>query len=511
MKQAGEPPSGLRPDPLAPEVLLTVEEMRAADRLAIERGAAGWDLMQAAGRAVAAEAQRRWDRRPALVLCGPGNNGGDGYVAAHELRRAGWPVRVALLGGAARLQGDAARAAALWNGPVEALEPAVLERAELVIDALFGAGLARPPEGAAAATIAAMNGRGMPCLAVDLPSGIDGDSGQILGAAVQAAATVTFFRRKPGHLLYPGRAMAGDVAVADIGIPAAVLGDIQPRQFENTPALWRHLLRKPRWDDNKYTRGQLLIAGGDIMTGAARLAARAARRVGTGMVATVCSRSAHGIYALDSAGVVTLIADSDAAFEQLLADGRRNAILIGPGHGGGAPTRARTLAVLRTGRAAVLDADALTCFADAPRELIDALHPNVVVTPHEGEFRRAFPDIPATVGKLARARLAARLSRATVLLKGADTVIAAPDGAAVINANAPAGLAVAGTGDVLAGIVGGLLAQKWPPAAAAAAAAWIHGLAAELAAGKEENSILPEDVIDKIGESKIGVFHNSMI
>src|SRR6185295_2827951 len=217
--------------------ILTVAEMARADALAISGGIPGLTLMEAAGEAVAREVRRRWPRGPVAMLCGPGNNGGDGFVAARLLQEAGWPVRLAVLGERAALRGDAAAAAAGWAGEVVPLSPAILDRAALVVDALFGAGLGRPLEGAARAVAEAVNARQLPCLAVDLPSGVQGDTGQVLGAALQATATVTFFRRKPAHLLLPGPALAGEIVVADIGIPATVLDEIRPTLFENTPRL----------------------------------------------------------------------------------------------------------------------------------------------------------------------------------------------------------------------------------------------------------------------------------
>lgn len=492
-----EEQSETSPDPQSQWALLTVAEMQHADRLAVARGISSWTLMQAAGNAVAREARLRWDRPATLVLCGPGNNGGDGFVAAKALRGAGWPVRIALLGNVTQLKGDAALAAAAWGGPVEDLTPS-LNSAELVIDALFGAGLTRPLEGIAAATVTAINDGKIPCLSIDLPSGVDGDTGQILGHAPQAQTTVTFFRRKTGHLLYPGRALSGELVIADIGIPAETLTEIAPRQFENHPELWRDGLRLPRWSDHKYTRGSLLIAGGDEMTGAGRLAARAARRVGVGLVTVACSSATHPIYALDSPGAVTRVADSDAEFADLVADGRRSAFLIGPGYGSGQRTRVRTLDILRTGKPAVLDADALTSFAANPRELFDALHADVVLTPHEGEFARLFPAISPASGKLARARAAAQAAGATVVLKGADTVIAASGGLlAAINSNAPPSLAVAGSGDVLAGLIAGLMGMGMRPYMAALAGVWLQGRAAALA---REFPII-EDVNNNIGSA----------
>ena len=458
--------------------IVTVAEMARADALAIAGGVPGLTLMEAAGEAVAREVRRRWPRGPAAVLCGPGNNGGDGFVAARLLREAGWPVRLALLGERTALRGDAADAAARWTGAIATLSPAILDGATVAIDALFGAGLARPLEGAARAAVEAVNARRLPCLAVDLPSGVQGDSGQVLGAAPQATATVTFFRRKPAHLLLPGRALAGEVVVADIGIPAAVLDEIRPALVENTPVLWLDRFPWPRLADHKYRRGHLLIAGGEVMTGAARLAARAARRIGTGLVTLACTRASHPIYAADSAGLITAMADDGAGFAALLADTRRNALLIGPGHGVTPQTRQRTLAGLAAGKACVIDADALTVFADRPHDLFDAAHSPCLLTPHEGEFARLFPDLAGLPGKVDRARQAAARAAITVLLKGADTVIAAPDGRAAINGNAPPTLATGGSGDVLAGMAAGLMAQGLAPFEAAAAAAWLHGDAA---------------------------------
>lgn len=458
--------------------LLTVAEMSRADALTIAAGTPGLALMEAAGAAVAREVRRRWPRGPVAVLCGPGNNGGDGAVAARHLREAGWPVRLALLGDRAALHGDAATAFARWNGDIAPLTPGVLDGAALAVDALFGAGLARPVDGVAGDVVESLNARRLPCLAVDLPSGVEGDTGQVLGAAPRATATVTFFRRKPAHLLLPARVLSGEVVVADIGIPEAVLGEIRPTLFENTPALWLDRFPWPRLRDHKYSRGHLLIAGGAAMTGASRLAARGARRIGAGLVTIASTRAAHAIYAGDMPGTIAAIADGEADFAALLADERRNALLIGPGHGVSPTTRAYTLAGLAAAKVCVIDADALTVFAEEPDALFGAIRGPCLLTPHEGEFGRLFPDLRKLPGKVERAREAASRARSVVLLKGADTVIAAPDGQAAINSNAPATLATGGTGDVLAGLAAGLLAQGMPGFEAAAAAAWIHGEAA---------------------------------
>ncbi len=456
--------------------LLSVAEMYAADRGAIARGISGVRLMEAAGQAIANEILRRWASRPVAILCGPGNNGGDGFVVARLLRDAGWPVTVALLGERDALAGDAKINAGRWQGEVRPLSPDVLDGAELAVDALFGAGLARPLDGVALAAVRRLASLGIPCVAVDVPSGVHGDTGLVLGEAADADLTVTFFRRKPGHLLLPGRVRAGQVVVADIGIPESVLEEIAPRTWANGPALWGGLFPWPRLADHKYTRGHALIAGGNAMTGAGRLAARAARRVGAGLLTVAAGPAAVGVYAADAPGVLTQPFTTADEFAGILDDPRFNAALIGPGNGVNRTTHDIALAVARHGRRLVLDADGLTVFGDAPAELFEAIRGvECVLTPHEGEFSRLFR---MTGDKLTRARKAAEMSGAVVLLKGADTVIAHPDGRAAINENAPPALATAGAGDVLAGLIAGLLAQGMPSFEAACAGCWLHGDAA---------------------------------
>ncbi len=459
--------------------LLTPTEMGEADRLTIAGGVAGSGLMANAGRAVADAVARRWPRRPVTVLCGPGNNGGDGFVAARILAERGWKVRLALLGERAALRGDAAAAASLWRGSVERLGTTSLDGAALVIDALFGAGLARPIEGVAREVIAAIETHRLPVVAVDVPSGVDGASGAVRGIAPKAALTVTFFRRKPGHLLLPGRDYCGETLVAPIGIPDGALDLVSPLTAVNHPDWWQAALPWPSAASHKYTRGHALVAGGTVMTGAARLAARAAARIGAGLVTVAAPVAAFPIYAAALTGVIVQKAAGFEEFGALLADKRRNAALIGPGAGIGGETRDKTLAILAAGKRAVLDADALTSFADDPHALFAAIAaPNTpipVLTPHEGEFARIF-DMAGS--KLDRACAAAKASGAVVLLKGSDTVIAAPNGRAAISENAPPELATAGSGDVLAGLVLGLLAQGMPAFEAAAAAVWLHGDAA---------------------------------
>lgn len=468
--------------------VLTTAQMAAADRAAIAAGTTGFSLMQRAGGAVA-EAARRMageGRRKVVVVAGTGNNGGDGFVAASELAASGVPVAIVLLGETGALKGDAALAAQAWRGAVGPPHEGMFGDCGLIVDALFGAGLNRAVEGKARALIEAMNASRVPILAVDLPSGINGDTGAVTGAAVQAAETVTFFRRKPGHLLLPGRLHCGRVHVADIGIDPCVVDGIRPATFENVPSTWRNAFPVPSIGGHKYSRGHaVVVSGGIASTGAARLAARGALRAGAGLVTVASPPDALAV----NAGALTAImvrdiADADA-LAAMLDDRRISACVIGPGSGVEEATRAKALAAVRAGCGVVLDADALTSYSDAPERLFSELKCYVksraILTPHEGEFRRFFAEITAKSSdhsKLAITRIAAQHSNAVVLFKGPDTVVAAPDGRATIAFNAPPWLATAGSGDVLAGIIAGLLAQGVDAFDAASIGAWLHGEAA---------------------------------
>jgi hydroxyethylthiazole kinase-like uncharacterized protein yjeF len=465
--------------------LLTSAEMAEADRLTIAGGVRGQDLMERAGRAVAARVAMLGARR-AVVVAGPGNNGGDGFVAARVLAERGISVRVAFVGDRARLKGDAAWAAGTWQGATEKASPASLADCDVIIDALFGTGLDRDVTGAPRAMIEAMNAAKVSVVAVDLPSGINGTTGAVMGVAVKAAQTVTFFRRKTGHLLLPGRLHCGPVQVADIGIPASVLDAIKPQTFLNDPALWGDAFPIPAVEGHKYSRGHaVVVSGGVSTTGAARLAARGALRAGAGLVTIASPRDALAVNAAASLAVMVRPVDGAKELADFLADRRRNAVLLGPGGGVGAEMRALVLAALAAPRAVVLDADALTSFADDRSALMSALAGRAgdcVLTPHSGEFYKLFKDIESNSklkSKLERTRAVASTAKATALLKGADTVVADRDGIrASIADNAPPFLATAGAGDVLGGIVLGLLAQGMPAFEAASAAVWLHGEAA---------------------------------
>ena len=454
--------------------LLNSNQMATADKVAISGGISGGSLMANAGQAVVNEIAARWGPQQTTILCGPGNNGGDGFVIARLLRERGWSVRLGLLGSSAGASVDAQGHAKLWGGPNEEFSVDLLKDATLVVDAIFGAGLSRPIDGRALEVLKAVKGR--TCVAVDIPSGVDGDTGAIHGFAPKADLTVTFFRKKPGHLLLPGRNLCGELIVADIGIPDTVLETILPNAAENSPALW--LSSMPILDpcDHKFCRGYAVIAGSAEMPGAAILAAAGARRAGAGMVSLAVPREAAAICRLAAQGAVVRVVRDTGTFEAVVEDPRVSAVLVGPGLGVTVSARERVLAAFKHERPVILDADAISVFENNRDLLFSSASRPYVMTPHEGEFKRLF-DLDGD--KVSRARSAASESGAIIVLKGADTVIAAPDGRAVINCNAPPTLATSGSGDVLAGIVTSLIAQGMEPFEAAAAGVWMHGQAAK--------------------------------
>jgi hydroxyethylthiazole kinase-like uncharacterized protein yjeF len=451
--------------------ILSVAQAGEADRAAMAGGTPLSVLMQRAGEAVAAEVIARWTPRPTLVLCGPGDNGGDGFVVAVKLAAAGWSVRVAALAGVDRMKGAAADAASRWRGPVEPVSPACIADAALVIDALFGAGLSRPLAPQVAQTLKACRAAGTALVAVDLPSGLNGDTGAPLGFAPEAALTVTFHRKKPAHVLEPGRELCGEVVVADIG-----LADPAPDWplNENGPAVWRAQFPWPKTNTHKTERGRMVVVSGDAWsTGAARLAARAGLRIGAGMVTVLSPPDACAANAAHLEAVMLKPFADRAAL--LHAADTCDVAVIGPGAGITQETRLNLLALAAAGPALVVDADIFSVFRQAPEALFKVLTPRDVMTPHAGEFERIFPSLlKSSPDKIGATRAAAKASGAVVLLKGADTVVAAPDGRAVVNTNAAPWLATAGAGDTLAGFIAGLIAQGMDSFSAACAGAWIH-------------------------------------
>jgi hydroxyethylthiazole kinase-like uncharacterized protein yjeF len=468
--------------------ILTPAEMAEADRLTIASGMIdGIGLMRRAGDMVATAALERFpDACGFAVLAGPGNNGGDGYVVAEHFRRAGLAVTL-WHDEAPRTGTDAAIAAAECSvapKPLSAFEP---EPGWVVVDALFGAGLARPVEGVYADALGKVAAARVPVVAVDLPSGVSGLSGAVLGTTVKADLTVTFFRKKPAHLLQPGRALCGEVVVVDIGICDDVLETIGPATSENDPANWIGAFPRLADDTHKYARGHVgVFSGGPSATGAARLSAIAAARAGAGAVTLLSPANALAVNAAHLTSIILRKTDSFEDVVEFIAARKPNAFVFGPGIGTHDKVGAFALDLIGAapGSAIVFDADAITVLGRRREEFFErakgAGAPQLVLTPHEGEFRRLFPDLAAAdeLSKVEKGRQAAAFSNAVVVYKGPDTVIASPDGRAAINSNGTPLLATAGSGDVLGGICAGLLARQMAAFEAACAAVWLHAEAA---------------------------------
>lgn len=435
--------------------LYTPEEMGRVDQLA-SASVPVPTLMDNAGRAVARAVRRYMRPCRVLVLCGPGNNGGDGFVAARYLAEAGWPVAVAEMA-APHAGSAAAEASARFEGIRVPFALAEVERADLVIDAVFGAGLSRDVTGLPADLLQAAR----KIVAVDIPSGIDGATGQVRGSAPHAAMTVTFCRFKPGHLLYPGRSFMGRLVLADIGMPQAALEHVSPRAWQNAPGLW--CLPEPGPESHKYTRGVVSLCAGQSMPGAARLCAGGARAAGAGLVRIAAGQDAPA-YRLGAPGLVI----DEGALASLLADKRRAVWVCGPGLT--EDEVQQTLpALLKAQKCVLADAGALSAAAGHPEKLRGVS----VITPHIGEFTKLFGAPGANPPDAVRK--AATQINAVVVLKGASTLIAAPDGRLAINDHASPALGTAGSGDTLSGVIAALLAAGMQPWDAACAGVWLHG------------------------------------
>lgn len=466
-------------------LLLTPDEMGLADRAAATSGLSSYCLMERAGQAVAAAALRHFpDALRFVVLCGPGNNGGDGYVAARALHEAGAATVVHAHGDPERLKGDALQARDRCPLSATGFDQCAFRPGDVIIDAVFGAGLARDVPAEVARLIEAATEQRLPVVAVDLPSGLDGLSGCVRGAAFTATRTITFMARKPGHLLMPGRALCGPVDVFDIGIPSRIVRMAAGSLRRNSPALWS--LPSLGLHSHKFRRGHLAVLSGPaISTGAARLSAMAGLRAGAGLVTIGAEGQALQSLSAQLTAIMIQKIDTLHDFSEWVADQRLSAFVLGPAFGIG--RKARDFVERLAGRPLVLDADGISSFRENPEQLFSlyepGCEPTLVLTPHEGEFARLFPDLAAEPGlsKVEKAAQAAARARAIVVYKGADTVIASPAGQARINDNAPAFLATAGSGDVLAGIIGGLMAQGMPAFDAASAGVWLHGAAGTVA------------------------------
>ena len=452
-------------------IVLTAAEMRSAEAQAIAAGTPVENLMERAGLAAAEAIWRFAGPLPALVLCGPGNNGGDGYVIARALSERGMKVRVAAF---ADPKTDAACAAKKrWDGTAEPFVDAA--PAHLLIDALFGTGLGRALDQSLSDGLKHLASTAQVKVAIDLPSGVATDDGTILSPVPDYDLTITFQTLKPAHLLQPAARHMGRIVVADIGI--AVTGNIVEIGRPKIPAAGP--------DDHKYRRGHVGILGGE-MAGAAALTASAAARAGAGYVSLAASENLPG--------VPRAVVQSDRKADDLLSDSRVGAVAIGPGLGRGADARRLLDQALAGARPLILDADALTLLAEGGATM-SGLASTPILTPHEGEFSRLFPGIAGS--KLDKARLASVQSQAIIVYKGADTIVAAPDGRIAIARPASSWLATAGTGDILTGIVAAMRATRSDPFEAACAAVWLHGRAAERAG----SVIIADDLLDHLAEA----------
>lgn len=483
---AGLPQADTTPSiPASVYSVLTAQQMRVAEQYAVQTGTPLIVLMERAGLAVAEQVMARYPKQPIIILCGPGNNGGDGFVAARHLAAKGWAVRVLLYGKLEDLTPEAKVAASRWRGSVitaslSVMENAIQKGAALMIDGLYGIGLRRAVTGEAAAILQLVNKSGMQVVSIDIPSGLNADTGQVFGQAVVADLTICFYRKKLAHVLMPGRMLCGDIVVMDIGIPEQALVNTTLQISENNPELWLGYFPQPQLNYNKYDRGHVLVLGGIELTGAARLAALASQRMGAGLVTVASPLSAFIIYASSLTSIMVRAVEEGErfvpSFQRMLEDNRRNVAIIGPGAGTEENTRQAVLLALASGKKCVLDADALNVFGGDAESLRRTISPHCIITPHEGEFARLFEGVvDPRLDKIARTRAAAAFLNCTVVLKGADTVIASPEGLAVVNTNSPATLATAGSGDVLAGFIAGLMAQNVEPFPAGCIAVWLHG------------------------------------
>jgi ADP-dependent NAD(P)H-hydrate dehydratase / NAD(P)H-hydrate epimerase len=475
--------------------ILTSDQMQEADRLTIKTGTPSFSLMERAGAGVAEAVRALYKGRKILILCGPGNNGGDGFIAARILKDKKFAVRVACAVKTDKLKGDAAQAAKGWKDIVIPFDKLVVGPEDVIVDAVFGTGFSGALKEPVTDVFAQIKKTGNDVLAVDIPSGVNGNSGEADPHTPQVIHTVTFFRKKLGHILLPGMALGGAVKVIDIGIVDKSLDKIGYTCVENHPGLWKTHVKPKAPADNKYDHGHVLVFGGGRLTGAACMAAHAALRVGAGLCTVSSPLEVMNVYRAYLPNLMVEQRAGTASFYSQMEDTRRNAVLIGPGAGveDADGLRQAVLDVCRDGRPCVLDADALTVFGGDPDVLMKALGPHCVLTPHEGEFSRIFPGLMKGI-KTERAAAAAKLANAVILLKGADTVIVSPDGRVVVSVNAPPSLATGGAGDVLAGLIVGLLARHVPPCEAACAAAWIEGRAASLFG----EGLMATDLFDRI-------------
>lgn len=502
--------------------LFSLNEMQRADALAIQSGISGLSLMEQAGNRVACKIEQICEGPSRLcILAGPGNNGGDAFVVARLLSRRAYKIDTFMFClkdmQKSCKESDAKKMQEKWvkeGGKLHSIEDLnalkeSIDGSALIIDGIFGAGLSRNIEGPLIEIIERFNQANTPVLAIDVPTGMNGNTGQIMGAAIKADYTVSFHAPKQGHKLYPGKDICGKLYIENIGISERVTQNIAPKQYENTPELWKACLKPRSAQSHKYNYGAVLVVAGDhTMRGASVLSSNAAIKAGAGLVTLALNKEEEGTvhpqsFAAIMHNVIPETSD-EKAWVELFAEKKITGALIGPGTSPSEETRQKCLALLKQNSRVLLDAGALTAFKGHRDALIEAIkarketEPKVILTPHEGEFKKLFPAFDLS-DKVNAAREAARETQAIILIKGADTVIASPDGRVIINTNAPPTLATAGTGDVLAGIITALASNKDNPTfEAAAAGVYIHAECAN----QISSELVADDLIGQIPMAK---------
>ncbi len=505
--------------------LYNLSEMQSADKLAIKSGISGIFLMEQAGSRVASHVERLCNGPCRVcILAGPGNNGGDAFVIARLLRQRAYKIDMHLLctkrGQIEDDKTDAQFMKKKWekNGGIthqlitKTDFKSKISSYDLIIDGLFGAGLSRDIQEPLAAIIEEINHSKTPVLAIDVPSGLNGDSGQIMGTAIKATYTSSFYRPKQGHYLYPGREICGELYIDNIGIPERVNEELSVNQHINTPEQWSSIGRSKQQNSHKYNHGSVMVvSGAKTMRGAAVLSSNAAMRAGAGLVTIAEAKDDLEVHPRSFAAIMQIEVpktDSQEEWAKVQKQKKVSATLIGPGCLPNEETKNRVLSLIECSERIILDAGAITAFAGVKKKLANALNkrsekePISVLTPHEGEFKKLFPEVDMA-NKVDAAREAAKQLNAIIVLKGPDTVIAAPQGKVLVNINAPSSLATAGSGDVLAGIIVSLASnQELPLYEAAAAAVYIHSECAN----RIGTELIADDLIDHIAAVKANYF-----
>jgi len=430
------------------------------------------------------------NKRPIIVLCGPGNNGGDGFVVARHLMGHGYSVEVYIFDSANNYKGDALTALKEFRGELKKINLFKLQKNALIVDALFGIGLKRNIKGILSKVFRKINQSKNPVISVDIPSGVCSNTGEILGSAIKADFTITFHRKKIGHIIGFGKWFSGRIQVVDIGF---VQRKAKTRCYENSPDLWVKYFPWKKPFSHKYSRGRVIVYGGQKeFTGATILSAQAALRTGTGSVKIVCSKDTLQIYSVKFPSVLKTEINNTFQLKNFLKKEKITSFLIGPGSGSNKKIKEITKLILKKVKYVVLDADALTCFQDDLKTLYSLLDKYKKITPHSGEFHKIFPNIKKNLNNIDKALSAVKLIKSNIILKGPNTVIVSYNKRIVINNHTSPELAVIGSGDVLSGLVVSLIGEKkMNPFSAGCAATWLHGDIAK----KFEKGLIAEDIV----------------